>query len=283
MNRKLGRDLGVRAVHRAKRSWPELVVLIGLITGVLVLYSYRRALFGVDAPVRLAAGIVLLILGWTAARVAGRMAANNIARRGVDMAGPIGFSIRLAAVTSALALALRIVGLQSTAVAIGGAATAIIVGLAAQQTLGNLFAGVVLLGARPFRVAERVRLQGGVLAGQLEGVVADTGLLYTTLTQGADKVYVPNGVVLNCAVVPLREPGAVDVRARLSPDVQPSDLQDRLERTLTTPTRSAPRIRLEEFEPDEVVVRVTATPVLDAQGAQLTNEVLATLRDIAAE
>src|SRR6266545_724197 len=84
-----GRDLGERAVEHAKRSWPVLVVLLALIAGVLVLYEYRRALFGVDAPVRLAAGIALLILGWAAARVAGRVAARAIARRGFDTAGPI--------------------------------------------------------------------------------------------------------------------------------------------------------------------------------------------------
>ena len=111
----------------------------------------------------------------------------------------------------------------------------------------------------------------------------DSGLLYTTLARGEDKIFVPNGVVLNCAVVPLREPSAVDVRARLRPDIRPSDLQDRLERTLATPTRAAPQIRLEEFEPEKVVVRVTATPAHDAQGPQLTNAVLAALRDIATD
>ena len=67
--------------------------------------------------------------------------------------------------------------------AVGGAFTAVIVGLAAQQTLGNLFAGIVLLSARPFVVGDRVRLQGGDLAGQIEGVVSSLGLLYTTLVQ----------------------------------------------------------------------------------------------------
>jgi hypothetical protein len=99
----------------------------------------------------------------------------------------------------------------------------------------------------------------------------------------ARRISIPNGVVLNCAVVPLREPSAVDVRARLRPDIRPSDLQYRLERTLVTPTRSAPQIRLEEFEPDVVVMRVTATPTVDSQGAQLTNEVLTVLRAVASE
>lgn len=38
---------------------------------------------------------------------------------------------------------------------------AVVVGLAAQQTLGDLIAGMVLIAARPFRVGDRVRLQAG--------------------------------------------------------------------------------------------------------------------------
>ena len=61
---------------------------------------------------------------------------------------------------------LRVAGIAAGTLALGGAFTAVIIGLAAQQTLGNLIAGTVLLSARPFRVGERVRLQGGPIAGQ---------------------------------------------------------------------------------------------------------------------
>ncbi len=77
-------------------------------------------------------------------------------------------------------------GIEAKTLALGGAFTAVILGLAAQQTLGNLFAGTVLLSARPFRVGERVRLQGGPLAGQVEGIVSSLGLLYTTFATGED-------------------------------------------------------------------------------------------------
>jgi small-conductance mechanosensitive channel len=252
-----------------------LATLVGL---VYALYAYRRELFGTDAPVRIAAGIALLILGWALATVAGRSGAALLARRGVQLAGPLGFVIRLAAITFTLVVALRIVGLQPETVAIGGAATAIVAGLAAQQTLGNLFAGIVLLGARPFRVGERIRLQSGALAGQLEGVVVDAGLLYTHLARGADRILVPNSLLLNSAVVPLREPGAVDLRVRLDGEVKPTDLQARLERGVSTPLRSAPHIQVEELDGSSVVLRVQVTPVLDEQGPRLANEVLGALR-----
>ena len=68
--------------------------------------------------------------------------------------------------------------------AVGGAVFAVVFGLAAQQTLGNVIAGLVLISAQPFRVGDRVRLQAGGVAGQIEGVVASHGLLYTTLRPG---------------------------------------------------------------------------------------------------
>ncbi len=43
---------------------------------------------------------------------------------------------------------------------------------------------MVLISARPFRIGDRVRLQGGGLAGQIEGTVASLGLLYVDLRPG---------------------------------------------------------------------------------------------------
>ena len=107
--------------------------------------------------------------------------------------------------------------------------------------------------------------------------MASLGLLYTTFTQDRDQVMVPNNVVLTAAIVPLRDPAAVDLRARLRPDVKPSDLQSLLEENVQTPVRSEPHISLEEVDRDEVIVRIAATPVEDADGPQLADEVLAAI------
>lgn len=85
---------------------------------------------------------------------------------------------------------------------------------------------------------------------------------------------VPNSVVLNVAVLPMREPDAVNLRARLRPGMTPSDLQELLEKTLKTPLRDAPRITLEELDGEEVVVRIAATPRVAAEGRHLTSELL---------
>jgi small-conductance mechanosensitive channel len=230
----------------------------------------------VDTPVRVGAAIVMVVLGWALARDLGRSTAPALFRR-MDpaTAGTIGFLIRLVFLTASALFALRAAGLKPETLAVGGAITAVVFGLAAQQTLGNLIAGMVLISARPFKVGDRVRLQAGGLAGQVEGVVSSLGLLYTTFAQGQDSIMVPNNVVLTAAVVPLREPASVDLRARLRPDVKPSDLQALLEDSVQTPVRSEPHISLEEVDRDEVIVRIAATPVADSDGPRLADEVLA--------
>ena len=71
------------------------------------------------------------------------------------------------------------------------------------------------------------------------------GVMYTTLASGADTIMVPNSVVLNVAVVALREPAAVDLRARLRPGTTPVDLEDLLKESIETPIRGTPRMARE--------------------------------------
>jgi small conductance mechanosensitive channel len=270
----LARQLSRRAVKRARI---QAAVFVPLLAAILVVYGYRDDLFGsaYDRPVRIVTAIALCVVGWQVARDVGRALGPTLFRRlDPGTAGTVGFLIRLGFLGVAFLVALRVAGLDPRTLLVGGAFTAVIVGLAAQQTLGNLFAGMVLLSARPFRGGERVRLQGGGLAGQLEGVVSSLGLLYTTFARGDDQIMVPNSVVLNVAIVPLREPDGVDLRARLSAGVTPLEVQQMLEEAVTTPVRDPPQIHLEEVDGDEVVVRITATPEHSADGPKLASEVL---------
>jgi small conductance mechanosensitive channel len=265
---------------QAKRARGGVVVTLGLIVAVLILFSQRRELFpGLGTETRIATVVLLVVLGWALARAVAQGLAPALFRR-LDpaTAGTVGFLLRLLTVVASLVAALRVAGVQPEALAVGGAFTAIVLGLAAQQTIGNMFAGTVLLSTRPFRVGERVRLQGGALAGTVEGIVGSLGLFYTTLVTGSDRVMVPNSVILQLAIQPIRDAERVSLRARFDARVTPAEVQTMLEHAVTVPTKYSPDITLEELDRDEVVVRIEATPQSPADGAQLAAEVLSAVR-----
>jgi len=266
----LARQLSRRALRRA---WLQTILIAPLLAGVLVLYTQRGSIRGAETPIRVLTVIALLMLGWALIRNLGRLLGPSLFRR-MDpaTAGTVGFLIRLVGIVVVTAVALRIAGLGAGELAATGAFTAIIAGLAAQQTLGNLFAGLVLLSARPFRVGDRVKLLGSGL--DIEGVVSSLGLLYTTFDAGENSTMVPNSSVLNVAVTPLREPDGVDMRARVPVDMTPGQLEEALREGVATPLRGRPNVELEELDGDEVVVRIAATPANPQDGSHLASEVL---------
>lgn len=265
---------------QASRARSSFFVTLLLIAGVLVLFSQRKDLFpGAGSASRIVTVVLLVILGWALARSLGQGLAPALFRRmDPGTAGTVGFLLRLGTIIASFVVALRIAGVEPQTLAVGGAFTAVVLGLAAQQTLGNLFAGTVLLSTRPFRVGERVRLQGGPMAGQIEGVVGSLGLFYTTLIAGQDRTLIPNSVMLQLAIVPLREPERVEFKARFDAGVTPRDVQSMLERSITVPTRYPPDIALVELDREEVVVRISATPQSPNDGAQLAGEVMAAVQ-----
>jgi small-conductance mechanosensitive channel len=286
--RDLGLALGLspQAVRRARM---QLLVLAPLFAGVILVWDYRHELFGLATPCRHAASscrsgtaalqvfvvVALVIVGWALARDFVRGLEPILFRRmDAATAGTAGFVIRLVTMLAAIVVALRIAGVGLTAIAIGASFSAVVFGLAAQQTLGNLIAGIVLLSARPFRVGDRVRLQGGPLAGRVEGVVSALGLLYTTINAGDDPVLVPNSVVLAVSISPLREPEAVSLTVRLRTGVTPIELQRSIEASLTVAIRRHPSVTLEELDGSEMVVTVSATPRVAADGGALAAELL---------
>jgi len=273
----LGAELDPRS---ASRETGKLVVLAALIVGVLVLFAHRHELVpGGGRYVRYGTALALVVLGWALARsLAVGVAPAMFRRMDPGTAGTVGFLIRLFSMAIVVIAALRLVGLSANSLAVGGAFTAVIVGLAAQQTLGNVFAGVVLQSARPFRVGERVRLRGGPMAGEVEGIVSSLGLFYVTLVDGANRLLIPNSQLLQLAVIPLREPDRVELRARFPADISPGEVQEMISEGVDVPMRYPPHIELEELDRDELVVKIIAVPERPSDGSRLASEILAVAR-----
>ena len=290
-------EVNKRDVQRAQR---RITLLIPLLIGLLIVKHlldqhigklatehahnpHVGTFFVGTGPVRAVAVLCVLVFGWMISRDLSRIGPTLFRRMDPSTAGTVEFLIRFLAVAATVLGALATAGTSLQALAVGGAFTAIVLGLAAQQTLGNLFAGMVLLSARPFRLGERVRFQAGALGGQLEGIVSSLGLLYTTLARGDDRVMIPNNSVLAAVVVPVREPNAVDVLVHVGSDVRPSHVQAILDSNVTVETRSPPNVVLEEIVGNKLIVRVQATPERRSEGAKLADEIIAALASVTGE
>lgn len=89
-----------------------------------------------------------------------------------------------------------------TALLAGASVISIVMGLAAQNTLGNLVAGFSLLLYRPFRVGDRLQVTAptGVESGTVESLL----LGYTVLrTANNRRIVMPNSVIANQVTVNL--------------------------------------------------------------------------------
>ena len=83
---------------------------------------------------------------------------------------------------------------------LGGALTGVILGIAAQQTLGNVFAGIVLLAVRPFTLGGHAVIKSSL--GEYEGTITGMGFFYVTIRTASGRVDLPNAVALASAVGP---------------------------------------------------------------------------------
>ncbi len=162
---------------------------------------HSRALHTKLAIIGLAVGFV--ILGVLAVRSAGSEVNRVVRARGGPSAGT---TVRLLiTLFGYLIILLSVLGMLAVPLGhllVGGAITGIVVGIAAQQSLGNIFAGLVILLARPFVIGEQIRVRSGALGGPFDGVVTGMDLLYTTLETEDGPIRLPNAGLLAAAVGP---------------------------------------------------------------------------------
>ena len=219
----------------ASRPWRILardhLVAVVLAGGLFVVFAVAnvRLLHGFSGTevLLLEVGAVVLVAFLVARAVAN--ATNAVLRRHGLI--PRGHAVRLflnvlIATGTALALS-KLAGVSAESIFIGAGFTGIVLGLAAHTVLSNVFAGMLLVFADPFRPGDHV----GIVAGphgllppsyphepvvpMYSGTVEDVGLTYTLIaldTVGMAKL--PNGVVIQTLVVLPR--GAVLHRVRVT-------------------------------------------------------------------
>ena len=144
-----------------------------------------------------------------------RSAANETARITLRRGGPaIAGTLRLLIIVIGYVLvAVTVLGLLYVPLdrlLLSGAITGVVVGIAAQQSLGNAFAGLVLLFSRPFAVGDYIVVRSGALGGPFEGEVIAITLMYTVLETPEGPMTIPNSGVMAAATGVRERPKATD-------------------------------------------------------------------------
>lgn len=143
---------------------------------------------------RAGGGLLFLLVGFILAGWAKRLVLRAFGVRNFDptLGGFIASLVRYGILAMTVLSCLSLFGIETTSFAAVVGAAGLAVGLALQGTLGNLAAGLLLVGFRPFKVGDFVKTSGE--AGTVEEIN-----LFTTLLRTVDNrsVIIPNGPVFN--------------------------------------------------------------------------------------
>ncbi len=210
----------VQKVRKRARPWRFYIAAVLAIAGA-VAARYWGVPSAVQVGVRTYAGAeafshasstqqLITVAGAAAFLVFGLVAVLGLSSKarsslqpvvGEAHAAVIRYVLVLVGIFAILLITLDIGRVQLTQLLVGGAVVGVLLGIAAQQSLANLFAGLVLLFARPFRVSDHVRFRAGALSGTIEGVVVDISLTYVRLATDDGSVLIPNSQALAASVV----------------------------------------------------------------------------------
>jgi small-conductance mechanosensitive channel len=197
------------AARLERKLTPDFRRAVVSALGALIALSVGGALGGIATHslhtrlVVIGLAVTFMALGITAVRSAAGQLARVVSLRGGSAAAA---TVRvLALLLGYIVVLIALFGLLNLPLGhllVGGAITGVVVGIAAQQSLGNVFAGLVLLLARPFTIGDAVRVRTGSMGGPLDGTVVGMDLLYTKLLTDEGELQVPNAGLLAAAIGP---------------------------------------------------------------------------------
>lgn len=176
--------------------------------------------------------IIVVIAGYVWIRIVNEIIEKIVEPTiGVTKAHGIKNILYIVAVIVLIAIISALFNFNLTGILVGAGFAGIVLGLAAQQVLGNIFAGLSLLASRPFDIGDRITLVTASysLLGQtyshesimngFTGVVTDITIFFTMmdLDNGTPAVF-PNSVVVGSMAVNHSKVSYRSVRVRMDLD-----------------------------------------------------------------
>lgn len=184
-------------IETAQRAFGGDAAMLRELASVVAGYSVRIVV----------AVLILAVTLWASKRLA------RFSRRGVDrlphkhpadetLADFVSAVVRYLVIAIGLIAVLQQVGVEATSVLAVLGAASLAVGLALQGTLSNVAAGVMIVLLRPYRVGDKVELNGR------QGKVVDLDLFNTKVIDfDGLTLYLPNGKVFGEMIVNMSQSG----------------------------------------------------------------------------
>lgn len=199
-------------VKEKTRPWKESIALVLAIGAAVVSHNAdqifktvaQQTISQLPTIIAYALAVVFCVLAIIAVLgISGKTQNFLRPRLGSAHAAVIRYAVLLVGIIITLVLTLQLCRVPVGQLVVGGALTSVLLGIAAQQSLSNIFAGMVLLLSRPFHVGDHIQLRAGALGGELQGTVTEIGITYIRLDIGDSVMSVPNSQVLAAAVGPV--------------------------------------------------------------------------------
>ncbi|MDR0346568.1 MAG: mechanosensitive ion channel family protein [Nocardiopsaceae bacterium] len=226
--RELDLAAQVARVRAGTRPWRSIIAFALAVLAAITSWAFRHYQLS-DQTGQLTAGIVThaTAVAFFLFAVAALIGLSGKARQllrpliGSAHAAVVRYTIVLAGSILILIITLDLLQIAVGSLVLGGAVTTILLGIAAQQSLGNLFAGIVMLLSRPFAVGDSVVIRSGALGGPLQGTVTEIGITYVRLDTPDGVLHLPNSQMLAAGVGQVRPPRAAGQPSQ-RPSGQPS-------------------------------------------------------------
>ena len=193
------RVLNTEKKKDTRRSVLKRIILLGIILAITLSLSTlvlgplippAFLLYTQIAQFALIGYFVMEIISNSAFRVA------TVARRSNKTAKSIRSLIRILGSLIITAIIISFLSQNPALAAAIGTITAVVIGFAAQNVIGNLIAGMYLTITRPFKIDDRITVLGN------SGKVIDIGLLYSgLLMDSGDTVLVPNTLLITSSII----------------------------------------------------------------------------------
>jgi small-conductance mechanosensitive channel len=237
-------------MHNYKWHTIQIIIVIGVAVALSV-FIYYLAVFTQYIPITITNYLyvaILVVAGYLVIRITSRIISKYGASE-LETTHVVALK-NLFQITAAIVLALVVafaLGINVTSALVGAGFLGIVLGLAAQTVLGNVFAGIALLVSRQFKVGDRLTINSGKygyiaqsyphdgLIPGYTGVVTDISLTHTTM-MGDDNVPMtfPNSVLIQSMIFDhsLVKKRTVRIRMDVHRDIPLDQFRDAMKQAL---------------------------------------------------